>query len=130
MRSSKEFAFWLFSHAFSHIYLAAQNVSSIVGPKIQDFCPRIDMLKGNCFKTILLNYGLSKSAEILLSKSNFYIKTSNDFFKNFIFWTTLFSKIMTNWCSMYSQNQAQNTMVSYEYIDFWQKILLYRTCHL
>ena len=33
---------------------------------------------------------------------------------------------MTNWCSLYSQN----TMVSLEYIDFWPKILLFRTHHL
>ena len=25
----------------------------MVGPKMQNFCPRIDMLKVNCFKTIL-----------------------------------------------------------------------------
>ena len=31
-----------------------------------------------------------------------------------------------NWCSPYSQN----TMVSFEYIDFWPKILLFRTHHL
>jgi hypothetical protein len=41
----------------------------MVGPKMQDFCPRIDMLKGNCFENIpAMNYGLSKSAEIILSR--------------------------------------------------------------
>ena len=29
------------------------GILKMVGPKMQDFCPRIDMLKGNCFKTIL-----------------------------------------------------------------------------
>ena len=30
------------------------GILKMVGPKMQDFCPRVDMLKGNCFKTILL----------------------------------------------------------------------------
>ena len=29
------------------------GILKMVGPKMQDFCPRIDMLKRNCFKTIL-----------------------------------------------------------------------------
>ena len=33
---------------------------------------------------------------------------------------------MTNWSSPYSQN----TMVSFDYIDFWPKILLFKTHHL
>ena len=41
----------------------------MVGPKMQDFCPRIDMLKGNCFKNNpAMNYGSSKSAEIVIPK--------------------------------------------------------------
>ena len=50
-----------------------------MGPKTQAFCPRIDMLKENCCKTILaMNYGSSKSVEIVLSKSIFYIKNRQD----------------------------------------------------
>ena len=29
------------------------GILKMVGPEMQDFCPRIDMLKGNCFKIIL-----------------------------------------------------------------------------
>jgi hypothetical protein len=29
------------------------GILKMVGPKVQAFCPRINMLKGNCFKTIL-----------------------------------------------------------------------------
>ena len=29
------------------------GILKMVGPKMQDFFPRINMLKGNCFKTIL-----------------------------------------------------------------------------
>jgi hypothetical protein len=46
------------------------GILKMVGPKMQDFCQRIDMLKGNP----LMNYGLSKSAKILLSRSIFYVK--------------------------------------------------------
>ena len=49
------------------------NVSSVM----QDFCPRIDMLKGNCFKkNPAMNYDLSKSAKIVLSKSTFKCQKS------------------------------------------------------
>ena len=41
-----------------------------VGPKKLDFWPRINILKGFFF----LNYGSSKSAKIVLSKSIFEVK--------------------------------------------------------
>ena len=51
------------------------GILKIVGPKMQDFCPRINMLKGIFFKNNpTMNYGLSKSAKIVLSKSIFYVK--------------------------------------------------------
>ena len=49
---------------------------------MQDFCSRINMLKGNCFKNNpAMNYVLSKSAEIVHSKSIFYVKNQQNLFK-------------------------------------------------
>ena len=45
----------------------------MVGPKMQVFCQRIKMLKG-FFLNPTMNYGSSKSAEIVLSNSIFYVK--------------------------------------------------------
>ena len=53
----------------------------MVGPKMQDFCPRINMLKVFFLNNPAMNYGLSISAEIILSKSIFYIKNRQNFFK-------------------------------------------------
>ena len=36
------------------------------GPKVQDFCPRINMLKGFFLNNPTMNYGSSKSAKIVL----------------------------------------------------------------
>ena len=45
------------------------------GPKKQDFWPRINILKGNLKKeNPLMNYGSSKSAKIVFSKSIFDVK--------------------------------------------------------
>ena len=45
------------------------------GPKKQDFWPRINILKGNLKKeNPSMNYGSSKSAKIVLSKSIFEVK--------------------------------------------------------
>ena len=52
----------------------------MVGPKVQDFCQRINMLKGIFFKPILL----SKSAKIVLSKSIFEVRNEEIFFFSFI----------------------------------------------
>ena len=41
----------------------------MMGPKMQDFCPRINMLKGIFLNNPTMFYGSSKSAEIVLSKS-------------------------------------------------------------
>ena len=48
----------------------------MVGPKMQDFDPRINMLKGNYPK---MNYGLSKSDKIVLLDSIFYVKNWGNF---------------------------------------------------
>ena len=48
---------------------------------MQDFCPRINMLKVFFLNNPAMNYGLSISAEIILSKSIFYIKNRLNFFK-------------------------------------------------
>ena len=52
----------------------------MVGPKMQDFCPRINMLKGFFFNPTM-TYGSSKSAEIALSESIFYVKNQLNFSK-------------------------------------------------
>jgi hypothetical protein len=47
----------------------------MVGPKKQDFWPRINKsTKENFQKNWLMNYRSSKSAKIILSKSIFYVK--------------------------------------------------------
>ena len=52
------------------------------GPKKQDFWPRINILKGNLKKeNPLMNYGSSKSAKIVFSKSIFDVKNQLNFFK-------------------------------------------------
>ena len=53
------------------------------GPKMQAFCPRIDMLKGNHCILIIREAPLHQSAKMVLSKSIFYVKNQ-------------FSKIMPN----------------------------------
>ena len=54
----------------------------MVGPKKQDFWPRINILKGNLKKeNPLMNYGSSKSAKIVFSKSIFDVKNQLNFFK-------------------------------------------------
>ena len=54
----------------------------MVGPKKQDFWPRINIVKGNLKKeNPSMNYGSSKSAKIVLSKSIFNVKNRLIFFK-------------------------------------------------
>ena len=51
-------------------------------PKKQDFWPRINILKGNLKKeNPSMNYGSSKSAKIVFSKSIFDVKNQLIFFK-------------------------------------------------
>jgi len=52
----------------------------MVGPDMQDFGLRINMLK-EFKKKSMMNYGLSKSVEIVLSKSIFYVKNQRNFSK-------------------------------------------------
>ena len=52
------------------------------GSKKQDFWPRINILKGNLKKeNPSMNYGSSKSAKIVFSKSIFDVKNQLNFFK-------------------------------------------------
>ena len=44
---------YLFSCEYRYLCQFGCGILKMVGPKMQDFCPRIDMLKGNSFKTIL-----------------------------------------------------------------------------
>ena len=87
------------------------GILKIVGPKMQGFCPRIDMLKENGFKKILRWSMVHQKGPKLYFQSQFSIPKINRifskkkiikrpffvkkyFFSNFNFWTTLFSKIM------------------------------------
>ena len=53
----------------------------MVGPKKQDFWPRINILKGIKKKNPSMNYGSSKSAKIVLSNSIFNVKNKLIFFQ-------------------------------------------------
>ena len=55
----------------------------MVGPKKQEFWPRIDILKG-FFKILLMNDSSTKSAEIVFSKSIFDVKNQLNFSKQII----------------------------------------------
>ena len=49
---------------------------------MQDFCPRINVLKGIFLKNNpMMKYGSSKSVEILRSKSIIYVKNRQKLFK-------------------------------------------------
>ena len=89
----------------------------MVGPKMQAFCPRIDILKGNrcilkihkapdCQKVpksyVQSEFSVSKINGIFSKKKSFKNINLGDhflkktFFSNSNFWTTLFSKTMPN----------------------------------
>ena len=54
----------------------------LVGPKKQEFWPKINIFKGRFFlKNLSMNYGSSKRAKVVLSKSIFYDKYQPIFFK-------------------------------------------------
>ena len=53
----------------------------MLGPKNQDFWLRINILKGFFFKNPSMNYGSSKNAKMVLSKSIFDVKNQLNFFK-------------------------------------------------
>ena len=58
----------------------------MVGPKMQDFCPRNNMLKGICFKTILQQIMVRKKVSKLYFESKFSMsKIKLQFLNNFIF---------------------------------------------
>ena len=59
---------------------------------MQDFCPRINMLKGFFLNNPTMNYGSSKSAKIVLLKSIFYVKIRRNFFLTSIFEPLYFLK--------------------------------------
>ena len=43
------------------------GILKMVGPKMKDFCPRMNMLKGFFLNSPTMNYGSSKSADIVQS---------------------------------------------------------------
>ena len=54
----------------------------MVGPKMQDFCPRINMLPRKIFlNNLTSNDSLSKSAKIVLSMSILDVKNESNFKK-------------------------------------------------
>ena len=57
------------------------GILKMVGPKIQDFCPRINMLKGNCFKQSCYELWSVKKCRNCTFKVNFLCQKSTDFFK-------------------------------------------------
>ena len=57
------------------------GISKTVGPKKQDFWPRINIIKRFLLKNPWMNYNLSKSANIILSKSIFDVKNKLNFKK-------------------------------------------------
>ena len=122
-----------------------------MGSKMQDFCPRINVLKGILLKKILrlmpvrqkLGMVLENKVvqKLKLEKKVFYKKWSPKliFLNEFFFWNffvnfwhkklTLkvrFRHFLTNWCSPYFQNKT----VSFEHVDSWAKSLHFRTHHL
>ena len=44
---------YLFSCEYRYLCQFSCGILKMVGPKMQDFCPKINILKGNVFKTIL-----------------------------------------------------------------------------
>ena len=56
------------------------GILKMMGPKMQDICPRINILKG-FFLNPSMNSGSSKSAKIVLSKSIFNVKNQLNFLK-------------------------------------------------
>ena len=95
----------------------------------------------------VMNYGLSKSAKIVLSKSIFYVKNRRNFFKkksfkninlgeHFLFkpffsrlnfWTTLLSKIRSKFCRPHTMSIHKIQQFHLTTVDFWAKTLLLRT---
>ena len=67
--------------AHGHFWASVScGILKIVGPKKQDFWPRINILK-DFFLNPLMNYGSSKSAKIVLSKSIFEVKNQLNLLK-------------------------------------------------
>ena len=62
---------------FKHYCQFGRGILMMVGPKMQDFCPRIDMLKGNSLKTILQWIMVCQK----VPKS--YFQSQSFYFKNF-----------------------------------------------
>ena len=68
--------------AHGHFWASVScGILKIVGPKKQDFWPRINILKDFFFQNPLMNYGSSKSAKIVLSKSIFEVKNQLNLLK-------------------------------------------------
>ena len=89
------------------------GISKRVGPKKQDFWPRINKIKGILFLNLSMNYGLSKSAKIVLSKSIFDVKNQlNFFFKKRFYNISLEDQFLMPttlnhlWFSVDSKNQS------------------------
>ena len=97
-----------------------------------------------------MNYGSSKSAKIVLSKSIFSVKNQLNFFKKKIsskninlgdhfslktffsklnFWTTLLTKITPNFWRTDISRRNFLEHFPWWYVDSWPKILLFRTHH-
>ena len=117
------------------------------GPKMQAFCPRIDILKENCWilricvvpvrRMILENKGVlklkseknvfcKKWSPKLIFLSEFFLKNSIDFWHRKLTLKEQFRHFLTNHNSL----QDHFKTIFFEHVDSWAKILHFRTHHL
>ena len=119
---------------------------------MQDFCPRINIcsneivLKQSCDElwfvkkcrnhTFNVNFLCQKWTEFFQKKKHLRISIEETIFckKTHFFLTQIFEPLyFLKSCPIFDKlapPYSKNTMVSFEYIDFWPKILLFRTHHL
>ena len=131
--------FWHF--LTKHQVFYSQN--TLISLEYVHFCPRINMLKGNCFKTILRWIMVHQKVPKLYFQSQFSMsKTNRNFSKkksskninledHFLlkhsilnFWTT---KIRPNFCRPHTMSIHKIKQFHLTTVDFWAKTLLLRT---
>ena len=127
------------------------GILKMVGPKKQDFCPRINILTGfflqkksvddlrfvkKCQgRTFKVNFQSQKSTKFFQKKisskninlgDHFSLKT---FFSKLNIWTTLLTKITPNFWLTDIPRRNFLEHFPWWYVDSWPKILLFRTHH-
>ena len=126
------------------------GILKMVGPIMQNFCLRINMLKGNCFKTILRWFWIVKKCQNHTFEVNFLCQKLTESFQknqskninfgdyfckktflfNFNFWTPLFSKVMFKFWRTGAPRILKIQWCPLSLLIFGQKKLLFRTHHL